>query len=264
MSYLAGTDLAFELSLTDADGNPIDATSVEYRVSDSKGRVLQESTSVANFAGGSEVAITIPAALNVLTTDQPKDVREISFICTLADGSKKSAWHIYFIESTVGSLVRGSNTMVSLAGAELLAEDIPSIKGWKSASRQTKQAALLEAYRRLGKLRFTAFSGFHYDLKDSFKREEATSLLDLSTSEVLALDTKMTLALSLAQVSEADSILSGDSADSRRQEGLVLETVGEVKQMFRNGKPIELPVSRRTLGYVSKYMTVGSKVIGRT
>jgi hypothetical protein len=42
----------------------------------------------------------------------------------------------------------------------------------------------------------------------------------------------------------------------------MLDTVGESKMMFRDERPLQLPVCRRALGYLSKYITF-AKVLGR-
>ena len=42
----------------------------------------------------------------------------------------------------------------------------------------------------------------------------------------------------------------------------MLESIGESRQMFRSTKPLDLPISKRALGYISQFVTF-SKKIGR-
>jgi hypothetical protein len=264
MAYVAGTDLTFDVELVDANGAAISAASVQYQIVDGTGNVLQGWGQVTPFTAGSTASVQTTAAINTLVSGLSKDVREIEFLCTLADGSQQYASFSYFIETPTGILVRGTNTLVTLAGAELLADSIPDLGSWKTSNRQQKITALLAAYQKLGNLRLAFLDNFYYDWGTApFRRTMATSILDLTQDQVLALDPKMIYALSMGQVSEADSLLSADPIDSRRMDGVILESVGDVKQMFRSGKPLDLPVSRRTLKYVNAYTTVGAKITGR-
>lgn len=263
MSYVAGTDLAFQVDLINASGQTIPAVTVQYRVLDELGVVRADWQAVVGYAPGQPASVTVLAAVNALDVNQTKAGREIELLCTQTDGSKQIASKFYVIEAATGYLVRGVNTLVTVSGAELLATNIPKLGNWSKANRMEKTTALIEAYRRLGKLRFSELDNYWYDRSGPFRRLSATSLVDLTPNEVLNLDPKALAALALGQVSEADFVLSVDSTESRRQDGLILETIGEVKQMYRNTKPVELPVCKRTLGYVGAYMTIGSKVIGR-
>lgn len=263
MAYVAGTDLTFEIALIDASGASIDAASVEYRVVDGDGAVILSWTALTGFTAGSDATVTIPATYNALPVGAVKAAREIELRCTLADGSKKIAVRFYVIESDTGPIVRGRNSMVTLAGAELLALDLPNMTAWSKATRDQKAAALTEGFRRLTKMRLIYLDCYAYDVTRPFARERMGSLADLSQSEILALDAKMAVALAMGQVSEADWLLSDDGTESKRESGLILDTIGEVKQMYRSQKPLSLPVCRRTISLVSDYMTIGSKVIGR-
>lgn len=267
MRFTAGTDLTFEIALIDAEGNSVDATAITYTVTDGDGAALTGPTSLAGYTAGSDAVVTVPAALNTLTGTATKAAREIYLICTTATG-KSVVTKSYMIEAATGQLVRGVNTILTIASADMLATDMLDTEDWFSATRMQKTNALIEAYRRLCMVRLT---GLRYGMASAYDQPAQMtridrafiSLADLSVAEVLGMYPKVLAALSYAQVAEATVILTG-SDDDRRRSGLVLETVGEVKQMYRNGKPIELPISRKALSYISAYANFSAKAIGRT
>lgn len=261
MNYTAGTDLSFEISLTDDDGNVIEATSVEYAVYDGSGAVLLALTPVAGL--GSEITILVEAVHNTLPAGVSRDAREIKLHCQ-TDNGLVVVTHTYVIEAVSGVLVRGENTLVTLGTADMLASTMSNANGWKSATKRQKIAALLEAYQRLGKLRLLRHDTEYRDYTAApYPISAAAALIDMTPSEVLTLDAKMLAALSLGQVSEADIILAGEDVVDRRSDGVILETIGEVKKMFRGGKPLPLTVNKRTMGYLSAYVSLSTKVVGR-
>lgn len=265
MGFLAGTDLAFTIPLTDDGGAAFVAASAEFRVLDGEHVQLTPYAPVPGFVAGSGSAlVTVLAAQNALPAGVVEAAREIELRCTLADSSRKLVVKTYTLQAETGTLVRGVNTIVTLASADMLADRMTAASSWLSSNRKQKIAALIEAYGRLSKLRLIPLDNFYYDRgSNPFRAHTATSLADLSVSEVMELDGKLLDALAHAQVAEADVILSGDPIAARRREGLILDTIGEVKQMFRGGKPLELPVSRRALDYLSAYVSLGAKVVGR-
>jgi hypothetical protein len=79
--------------------------------------------------------------------------------------------------------------------------------------------------------------------------------------QFVALPVRFKRALMLAQVAEADTLLSGGSSfEELRREGLMSMTVGESKQFFQSGKPLNLPVSRRAIGYLKPYVSYTLRV----
>ena len=66
-----------------------------------------------------------------------------------------------------------------------------------------------------------------------------------------------------AQLAEANDVLEVDSIAERRRQGLILETIGEVKQMFSSIIPAQMAVSSKAMSYLSRYLASGKK-IGRS
>lgn len=267
MSYVAGLNLTFEIPLIDAAGNSVDATAVSYKVVDSNDTVLVPDTVLAGYVAGTDASVTVSAAANTLPNGELKGAREIVLTCTTPTGQALVSF-VYILESVSGSLVRGVNSIVNLAGAEMIVSTLTEVTGWTSATKEQRTNALLEAYRRLSLLRLTLFDNDDDSANGAYPRVypiygAINTLDDLSSTEILSLDPKLLKALSQAQVVEADVILSGDPLEARRRDGLVLETIGEVKQMFRGSKPLETPVSRRALKFLGHYVLMGAKKVGR-
>lgn len=245
MRYVAGSEITLDIELTDDNGKSFVADAVEYTMLDGDGNVISTPAAVADFLSGTSVTITLPANLNALAEGVIREARELRLRCTTEVGQIIVS-HAYVVEREAGRLVRGSNTMVTLATASMLAAEMSDALAWSEATRHDRTNALIEAYRRLCKLRFGEIN-----------------LADLSVDNVLNLDSKFAAALALAQVTEAISILAGDPVNASRHSGIVVDQVGDVRREYRGNKPIELPMSRKALSCVSYYTSVGSRLLGR-
>lgn len=260
--FLAGTPVTLTVPLQDAAGNVIEVASVEYRIVKHDGSEVLARAALTDFAGGSEVVVEIPASLNevaaidpaTLTSDQIEAVfiresRTVELFLVDPVGNTRLASATYALEP-ITTLIAGTNSFQTFSQAQLVALDIPALAGWRGAADKDKIAALIEARIRICQLRFTNIS-------------EGADVGDLSLVTPLqfgSLTAQFKLALSRAQVVEADAILGGDPVDVRRKEGLILESIGEVKQMFRGGKPLELPVSKRALKYLSPFVSFSQRI----
>lgn len=266
MIYIAETDITFDIPLVDSDGNPFQAVSISYSLLDGDGKVLLPSTTLEGYTVNENAAIVIVAYLNTLAVTENRAARQINLLCFTVAGTQIQVVKTYVIELPDRSLLKGINTFATLATANMLAEEMPTMKAWATATNRQKSNALIESYRRLGKLRI---GGLNYN--DDYVyvgrlRVSGSSFSDLSAAEILALDAKLLLVLAQAQVAEADEILSGDSdslGDSSNS-SVASEQIGEVKKTY-NGKlpPIRLPVSRKALSYISAWTNISVKRVGR-
>jgi len=270
--FLAGSPVSLVVPLQDRNGNTVEASAVEYRVVKQGGEELLARTALAGFAGDSEVTIEIPAALNELPViDQDtlalRETRTVELFLTVTGGTIVIS-SSYVLERP-DPLVVGLNSFQSLADAEMNALDIPGLNGWLAATERDKLAALVDARSRIAQLRFASLDWSQDSLQYGTTGRVTAGpfafegdLNDLKPAEFGRLTERFRLALCRAQVAEADALLGGDPVDVRRQEGLMLESIGEVKQMFRPGKPLDLPISKRALRYLSPYISF-AKRIGR-
>lgn len=270
--FFAGSPVSLVVPLQDRNGGLIEASAVEYRITKQGGEEVLPRTALIGFAGDAEVTIDIPGALNELAPIEAetlalREVRNVELYLTIAGGTAQIS-KSYILER-IDALVSGLNSFQTLPEAEMNALDVPGLNGWAAASERDKLAALVDARLRIVQLRFVSFDWSQDSLQYAFDGRTTAGpfafegdLGDLRPADYARLPERFRLALCKAQVVEADALLGGDPVDVRRQEGLMLESIGEVKQMFRPGKPLDLPVSKRALRYLSPYISF-AKRIGR-
>lgn len=272
--FLAGKDVSQLVDLVDGDGNQLNVSSISYRVTDEVEAEVIPLTVLGGFvAGGAQATVVIPAASNTLGDGVARGLRAIELQC-LVGGNTVVLRSAYTIE-VADPLVIGLNSFQSLAAAEFASQTIASIPGWAGASTQQRIAAMIQARHNICRLNFAPIGTNKFWGMNSLnfipEGTRDTNYIgdsylfggDLSmvTPEQFVKLPKMLLdALCVAQVVEADVLLGGDPIETRRQQGLVLDTVGESKQMFRTGKPLELPVSRRALGYLGRFITFSQRI----
>jgi hypothetical protein len=288
--YLAGTPTVVTVPLKDRSGNDLSVEGVEYRVVNHAGVELVARTTLTTFGGSAEAVIEIPASVNVIagvpqsiSANQidlfnVREARTIELFLSIG-GNTVMLPYSYALEPA-DPLVVGINSFQTLPQAEMIALDMPSTDGWANASGVDKVAALVDARIRICMLNFSLLNSniswgqesLNYVPEGSFQSPYAGggrlfmfngNLSLLTPSQYAMLPARFKAALCKAQLAEADSALGGDTLDARRRDGLLLESIGEVKQMFRAGKPIEMPVSKRALRYLSQFVSL-SKRVGRS
>ncbi|MEB0029211.1 hypothetical protein QN372_00460 [Undibacterium sp. RTI2.1] len=274
--FLAGTAVNLITVLSDKSGNPLKVTSIEYRISDESGTELVPLQALSSFVAESpQAVIEVSAENNIIADTAALGLRAVELHCVVAGNT--IVINTGYIVELADPLVVGTNSFQTYAQAEFNAVSLPNLAGWDKSSESERIAALSDARDHIVQLSFTQLNSNVNWGQDSlnFVPEGTYSTNYVSNGDMflfngnLALLTplqfsklpdKFKLALSKAQIVEADSILGGNVVDSRRREGLLLESIGEVKQMYRSGKPLDLPVSRRALSYLSYFVTFSKKV----
>ena len=279
--FLAQTDVTLAVPLIDGSGNsigsPLPVSRIEVRVVDQDGVECLARQMLPGFSENAPVAtVMVPAACNQLPDGAIRGLRLIELFCTVG-GNTVLLQGAYGIEMPE-PLVAGVNSAQSVAMAEFTALLLPNIPGWERSNRDARVAALIDAWRQIGQLSFWVLTGasrsqdsLAFVPEGQFVTNVATAdgqflsnggLDTLTPTQYGALPDRFKQALRLAQVVQADAILGGDPLDQRRREGLIAEAVGESRQAFRPGAPLNLPISRRALGYLSAFVSL-SKRIGR-
>ena len=185
-----------------------------------------------------------------------RELRTVEFMLTLASGNKIARKVVYALEPA-DVLITGLNSFQSYPEASLVALSIPNLPGWEAADEQARIAALVEARLRINRLQFRDVSrGQSYMQGETL----AGDLSLMAPRQFQSLSVRLRAALCRAQVAEADALLGGDPESERRKSGLVHEVVGESEQTWRASKPLELPISRKALGYLSGFISMARKV----
>lgn len=262
--------------LTDSSGNTLTVNAVSYKVTDENGVSVVGLTPLATFVSGdAEVVIATTALQNTLAAGVLRGLRAISIVCEMDAGSVELTAS-YAIGAS-DPLVVGVNSFQTLSQAEFLSMEIPNTPGWDGATAQQRVAALIEARKRINMLSFNQLNSNVNWGQDSLnyvpEGQYTTSYVSnngmflfngnlelLRADQFAKLPAKFLDAIRRGQLVEADEILGGDPIQSRRQAGILVDTIGETKMMFKTGKPLQLPVSRRALAYMSYFITFSKRL----
>lgn len=261
-SFLANTDTILEIPLSDSKGELIEASSALFDVlieSDELQTPLLTGEEVSENLG-SAVNVTIPAIANQLPEGSDEAVVRVRVYGETTLGNQYSVNYFYLLQSSSDAgLVVGKNTFQSLSQAELTASKVLRIDAWNSANESEKVAALIAATKNLQKLRYNIES----DWRDVIKSIDGSDLGEIDPESFKNLPEKLKAALRIAQVLEADSLLGDGDGEARRLSGITSETVGETRTVYSLGKPIELPVSKRALQSLARYVTFTKRLVRR-
>lgn len=229
------------------DGPALSAT---YRVFDQNDQVIIDTIEVAGFIQNSvAVDIIVDAAFNQLAEGEVRAMRRVEITPYDVNGALKTSTVEYIIEALPTSII-GVNSYQTLSQAKLTAMDMPHLDIWNTADDRMIVSAMTEAHFRLGQ--------FAYRMEDDRGLDIVVeNIRSLTINDLLLLPSAFLIALRKAQISEADIVMGGGSVHRKREDGLMSDTVGESKIMFRPGKPVVLPVDRRTLSYLSGYIYHG-------
>jgi hypothetical protein len=276
--FLVNTEVTLAIDLVDDAGNALTVDSVAYRVVDQDGVVKVAQTNLTTFtAGDPQATVIVAASVNQMALGNTREIRSVELICDTESGTIGFA-KTYGLE-TLAPLVTGANSFQTFPMAELTAMDMPNLDGWESASEQSKVRALIDAREHICQLNFNLLNSnanFGQDqlayvpegqYQSSYVAQNSLFIFNgdlgiLNETQYAALPDRFKKALRQAQVAEANAILGGDSNESRRQSGIIEDEIGESRQKYRDSKPLQLPVCRRALGYLSGYVTF-AKRIGR-
>lgn len=275
-AFSAGTDVTLSVPLTDRSGNVLNVSAVLVRVTDQDGGELLPQTALDGFtAGDEEAVVTVPAAKNALETGKSRALRVIELALTVGTNTTHRTAR-YAIEA-VDPLVVGVNSFQTYPQADFIALSIPNLAGWSAAADAERINALIEARMRIVRLNFTMLNdngqwgqnSLNYVPEGSYKTRYIGAagmflfngdLDQLDATQFMGLPERFKFALRQAQVAEADAVLGGDPMAQKRQDGLISDAVGESRQAFRLTKPLELPVSRRALGYLSAFVSLNKRI----
>lgn len=254
--FLSATEVKLTIPLQDESGNALAPTGVSYRVIDQDGVEKVPSTVVVDYAlGNTEVEVTVPASINA--TLAPRELRVVEVQLSMSGNIVMLTEH--YIVQAAEPLVPGVNSYQTLARALLNAASVATMSGWAAASTNERISALIEARDHINQLSFRVLgNGIGQDhIGYSFESTEITvgDLRFLTEEQFNRLPERFKRALELAQVVEADAILGGDITADKRKSGLMAETIGESKLMFQAGKPLDIPVCKRALGYLKPYVS---------
>ena len=272
--FLAGAPVTLTIPLTDRLGNPVAASAVEFEVLDRTGAVKQ--VRQAATISGESVEVVVASDANQLADGTARDLRTVKLYCTIP-GGESTVSSSYVIEADA-LLIVGVNSFQTLEEAELTAMDIFDVGDWDVMDDDDKTRALIDSRTRI--------CGMSFNLLDMYRPQDNVSYVpegvigiskgispwniknqlgDLTVEQYNLLPEKFKKALRLAQVADAAATLSPDPVEQKRAKGLILDTIGETKQMFSSGRPVSSPVAKKAMDYLRDFVVTGTTLkIGRT
>jgi hypothetical protein len=274
--FLAGTAVNAVAPLVDRNGSALTVTALGYRIVDQNNTEIVPRTNLAGFVSGSATAtITVLAINNNIAVGAIREIRNIELFCTV--GGNLVMLNKAYVLEPVDPLQIGVNSFQNYAQSQMTAMDIPNTPSWDAATDNDRIAALIDARSHIIQLNFYLLNSninfgqdnLNYIPQGVYVSNYVTTnglfifngnLGLLDATQYAQLPARLKTALNMAQVAEADHILGGDVLGQKRRDGIMLESIGEVKQMYRAAKPLDLPVSRRALGYLSYFVTFTKKL----
>lgn len=259
--FQVGGDVTLQFALTDENGEPIEATAATWRLLDDLESVVLDNQTLS---GPFEefINVTVPGANNTLAAGAVIAARTVELtIVTVGDTIYKRASYGVGARQRLQILV---NSFQTLTQAELEASLIPDIQSWPDATDEQKITSMAEAYRRLTRIGYFVRWPRDPDAQNTISWWNVrNTTIPARFWQFMKLDRYLTYypedfrsALRKAQVSEADAILSGDKELQARGSGIILEQIGQSKVQFREAKPLDFGISKRTLNFVDGYVNL--------
>lgn len=260
--YLAGTSVKISIPLTDRFGNAVPAASPTYQVIDQDGTVKVASTAVT--AVNNAVEVTVPASANSVTNaTAPRELRKVVVTCD--DGVTVSG---AFVVERDDPLLVGINSFQTLEQAEMTSMELAVGDGWDLAEDGDKIRAMADAWNRITTLSFDLLNINRPQDSVSYVAEGAVNtgarvglfnlrgnIRDLTPEQFLSLPPIFLKALRQAQVMDSTDTLDPDPVRKKRMSGLILDTIGETKQMFTSARPIDSACSPKAMKILSRFLT---------
>lgn len=257
-TFAAGNIVTLIVPFVDQNGVEITPTAISRRVLDENEAEIAAAQVVSLPSGGAELEIAVPAQFNTLGAGVNEGLRTVEVTFTTATGT--TVVKVDYVLRTATRLVVLENSFQTMGQAKLTATGISKLIGWEGGADFERQTALIEAYLRL--TRFGYFVRWPREIDDQryldpgIDRRIAPNHWPLMTMEQFLTwyPEEFRAALRRAQVIEANQILGSDDIGERRRAGLMSESIGESSMMFRNGKPLDMPVCSAAMNALAGYI----------
>ncbi|WP_028449710.1 hypothetical protein [Chitinibacter tainanensis] len=252
--FSSGTPVTLDLDLALIERLELSGYQTTFIVKDERGNILMGDTSAQNING--HLIANIPLSINL--TSSMRALRRVIFTVEHPEG-KAQVSQTYLIESNVPFVVPAQSALTH-DEAILLASGLARLSGWENASDAQQRAALIESYGQIKKLNLRIVRGRcltvdAMSVLDEYARDEVRVNLETMTLAEFDAQPEFKAALQLCQLIQADYLLGGNDLEQDRNDGLMSSTVGETSQMFRMSVPLRLPVCRRAVEALGRFVT---------
>jgi hypothetical protein len=250
-TFLAASDVALTFPLLDSQGQTLSPTAASYRVFDENDVALCDVTLIDPVVD--PLTVTVSALLNTLPDYSARGYRRCEVTVTTMAGIVALVPQEYLVQPTeTARLIPGTNSYQTIRRAELEALDIPGLDGWQGATSDQRIAAMIQARKNLGQIRYR----YHHFLNRQsviFPEFAAYSINQLTQTQYWTLPLDFRVALERAQIMEADDLIGGDPATEARRLGIVSETIGGSTTMYSQNRPIRRIACEKAMKEIARF-----------
>jgi len=251
--FQADTDVPLTLTTPTFNGQSIVApTSVQYEVFDESDTSISAKTNVPGYVDGATFLVVIPASFNSVIAGTPMGARTVRVYFTHTNGN-------FIVEQTyllkpATRLIRMTNTFLTLPEAAVLNAAKVNLSSWDAATDDVKTSALAESFDAITGLPFarTFISSFTH--VGGLFPLPVGGLKYATITDWNDWDDFFKADLQDAQLINADWLIKNDQVQQKRRDGVISETIGEVKMFFSSKAPIKYAVSETAFKVLEKWL----------
>lgn len=253
-TFPVGSTVPVTIAFVDFAGNTIEPTGVSVRVIDGTGSEIVAPQAHAVASGDIEFTWDVPASANQIdpASGKTEDVRSVEVTMTTPAGNHVETVSYIIVEHERLKVPR--DTFQSLALAKFHAHRLLKTDAFDAASENDQIAALREAYLRISGYLFEIEQATPAGHREKPITVEPTEWHSMTLEAFMNLPSRFTTALQLAQVIQANDLLTDDPIRERLGQGVLSETIGESSMMFRSKRPIEMMINKRALQELSPFL----------
>lgn len=243
--YEPNLDIVVGLPFVSGDDEELTPTALDYKILDEFGSEVVALTNIPTFnADAGQHLLTIQDTDNALAAGALRGFRSIELRITVATDVH---WvrEGYILESA-SPLVSLVNSFQTYEESLLNSRDLVGREGWDEAEKEHRISAMIQAYDYL--------HAFSYQMNYIDDTCETISLTELTSTKWADLDPKQKYHFQRAQIAQADYLLGGSPIEQDIDDGLQSSTIGEISQFYRPRPTLTLPVCRRGLKFIGRYV----------
>jgi len=232
-------------------GSSIIADQITLTVSDADGTQLTQATFAAS-QNDTSITYTVESQFNVLATGENFGSRRVTIDVTDVDGALHTLTDRYYLR-TLNPYTVGVDILATVEQAELLSLKIGR-EEFCDLPEASKEAVLVSAWKRIKGMSFSVCS---------YNDGEAFTLGSLTEEQYAALPDDIIGCILEAAVVDALAAQDCNSFEAQREAGLVSVVSGSSSHFFRNGAPIDTPLSKGAMKILNRILTPVVYRIGR-
>lgn len=252
----AGASVSLTIPFKDANGDPVQPTGIVVTLVNEEGEVMHGP--VVTSSEDTELVYTVPAEGNVLKPGETLGIRTLEVELATVRGEVQIR-ETYMLRAAM-ALKTLTNSFQTMEGALLTAAGMVRVESFNAASADAQRDALLEAFTRLTRygyiVRPDGEENFRERILCGTERVVPREWPVMEEGRWLSFPDRFRKALRRAQVQEANTLLSGESATSFRRMGILSKTTGESSATFMAGKPLDLGIARETLEHLTGFIEI--------